>query len=769
MASAEEVITEAPPRLSRVRRMRAWGKAKAETLRPGPRFWRGALLGAVTAVLLLVIYLATVAVGSGFGTVWDVLIVLLVSVTVLAFSTVIFLLIGRLIRAVPLVVVATVLGAIVASVVIQVMIGVPPPIALIITIPLVLIEAALGAAILSIARGELKNAPTLRKVAIGLLLFVAIALNVKGIMWLSGSGSDVPLVRASAAKPHSVPALNAPDPAQPGSFRVKTMFYGSGDDRRRPEYGSSVAIKTGTVDGTPFLKELSGPKANMRCKYWGFGKDRLPINGRVWYPEGEGPFPLVLVVHGNHKMEEFSDPGYAYLGELLASRGMIVASVDQNFLNMSWSGDLKRKETAARAWLVLQHLKAWRAWNDAPGNPFHRKVNMENIALVGHSRGGEAVAAAAVLNKLSRYPEDAAVAFDFNFPIKSVVALAPTDDNYKPAGKPLVLEDVNYLVLQGAHDADLSIFMGNRTYNRVRFTGNEYRFNSSLYVYRANHSQFNSGWGPSDAPAAFSWLVNLKPLLSGEEQRRVTSVYVSAFLGATLKGESVYLPMFRDHRAAARWLPGTIYVSQFNDSTFTTVCDYEEDPDVTTTTVAGGAIAGERLKTWREQPIPLRGRDGRNQDNSAVYLGWAGQGKAGGSPSGAALYRIGLPVADADVPQLSSGASLVLSLANTGKTDEEPNFTVELETIDGATVGLPFSQFAAIAPRLKVQTTKMGWMERARLEPAEVVLQTYELPLAAFAKADAQFNPARLKTITLRFDRTPSGEIALDRVGLKKG
>ena len=50
-------------------------------------------------------------------------------------------------------------------------------------------------------------------------------------------------------------------------------------------------------------------------------------------PRGDGPFPLALIVHGNHSMEDYSDPGYAYLGELLASRGIIMASVDENFIN----------------------------------------------------------------------------------------------------------------------------------------------------------------------------------------------------------------------------------------------------------------------------------------------------------------------------------------------------------------------------------------------------------------------------------------------------
>jgi len=45
----------------------------------------------------------------------------------------------------------------------------------------------------------------------------------------------------------------------------------------------------------------------------------------------------VLVVHGNHSTEDCSDPGYDYLGELLASRGIILASVDENFINGTFS------------------------------------------------------------------------------------------------------------------------------------------------------------------------------------------------------------------------------------------------------------------------------------------------------------------------------------------------------------------------------------------------------------------------------------------------
>src|SRR5215210_2124011 len=190
-------------------------------------------------------------------------------------------------------------------------------------------------------------------------------------------------------------AISAPNPGVAGTFVVRTLVYGSGTDKRRPAFRDSVTLRTRTVDGSPMVS-ATPEIAKSRSKYWGFDFKKLPINGRVWYPQGDGPFPLVLVVHGNHNMKDFSDPGYGYLGQLLASRGFILVSVDENFIN----GNL-RGENDGRGWLLLEHLKWWRTWNDSLGSPFYHKVDMGNIALMGHSRGGEAVAVAAAFNRLS--------------------------------------------------------------------------------------------------------------------------------------------------------------------------------------------------------------------------------------------------------------------------------------------------------------------------------------------------------------------------------
>ena len=336
-----------------------------------------------------------------------------------------------------------------------------------------------------------------------------------------------------------------------------------------------MTLVTEPVDASKLVS--LGAQADSRNEYWGFSPDSFPINARVWYPGGAGPFPLVLVVHGNHNPQDFSDPGYDYLGELLASRGFILASVDMNFINGGIRG-----ENDGRGWLLLKHLQAWRDFNQDPDSPLRGKVDMDQIAVMGHSRGGEAVGHAAAFNKLEYYPDDASLEFDFGFNIRSVVAIAPVDGQYLPTNRGAPIEDVNYLVFHGSHDGDVTSFHGLRQYQRATFSGDVDAFKSAVYVYRANHGQWNSVWNSFDNGPRSPRILDLRGLLDPADQRRFAEVYVSAFLEATLKGDKSYLPLFRDHRVAGDWLPNTMYITSFEHSTHTSVADFEGDIDITT-------------------------------------------------------------------------------------------------------------------------------------------------------------------------------------------
>jgi dienelactone hydrolase len=613
---------------------------------------------------------------------------------------------------------------------------------------------------------------------------------------LTPSDADVVLARQ---------AVSAPDPAMPGEHDVLTLYYGSGTDKNRPEYRDSVAITTPTVDASKLVS--LGASARERNAYWGFTPKEMPLNARVWYPDGVGPFPLVLVVHGNHNMRDFSDPGYDYLGELLASRGYILASVDENFIN----GGIQ-EENDARGWFLLRHAQLFDEFNREPGNPFQGKVDMGNIVLIGHSRGGEAVANAAAFNRLSHYPDDASLKFDFGYDLQGIVSIAPVDGQYLPTGRKVVVEDVSYLTFHGSHDGDVTSFHGLRIYDRLRFTDpDEFNFKSAIYVYRANHGQWNTVWGPHDNGPRSPRILDLRGLIPQEDQRRFAEIYVSAFLDIVTKGDKRYLPIFRDHRVIGEWLPETMYITRFETSAFRPVATFEEDIDVTSGSLPGVTIRGDSLATWREATLLLRSSNrnttSASQENQAVTVGWNNRIEGAdttrhGPP---ARYTIELPDRLATEMRFSAGTTLDFMLGPTNEVprprgdpaadgeqdqdqeqdeeqdEDEPgagdgdasepedpdiDLSVELTDAAGRTARVRLGEYGAIRRPLETYVMRRGDLEAQRFQSHwELILQTYSIPLGDFLAANASLDLGTIRTVAFVFDRVHAGEVTIDQMG----
>jgi dienelactone hydrolase len=745
-------------------------KGARRCVAPGPRAWRGATWGALIALTVILLVAAHGLFGSA-PTAWF-LIGTALFLAAFALAGGLLTLVWSILKGLPSpylwVLVSTLLAlANMALAALSVPVGV-------VTVGLgaLVVASLLGAGVAVLAGANWRGATAAqRAIALGGLV-VGLTGLLGGGAWLLDAGSDLTYPPHAAAQGDvQVDPLDLTNPAEPGPYAVRTLFYGSGDDRHRPEYGAGTDLLTEPVDGSSLIERWSG----LRTVYWGFDPESLPLNGRVWYPEGDGPFPLVLILHGQHPMHEASDPGYAYLGELLASRGFIAVSVDENFLNLSPLVDLLMFQSLIgtddlRGWLLLEHLGVWRGWDRTPGHPFYQQVDLDNVALIGHSRGGQAVAAAAALNELPYYPDDASVRFNYDFDIRSVVAFAPIDGGYRPAGRDIVLENVNYLVLHGAHDMDVFTFQGDRQYSRTRFTDGGEWFKAAVYVYGANHGQFNTSWGRKDLFEPVMRVFNLAQLMPGEEQRQIAKVTISGFLEATLRGETGYRALFQDLRRGRAWLPNTIYLHQYQDSTTRLVSTYEEDVDLTSTTLPGGRIAGENLTVWREQPAASKWEDLGDQ---TAYLGWDAE-----ATSSTAWYEIGLPK---DCLTTTEESVLVFSLAD-GKEDPTPkdgeareetapdargptNLTVEVVDGAGEIARLPLSHFSLLQPQLKAQLGKAGFM--SPFPASEAVLTHFEFPLADFAAVNPAFDPTDLADIRLVFDRTEADVIVLDNVGFR--
>lgn len=596
-----------------------------------------------------------------------------------------------------------------------------------------------------------------------LMLGILLPAYVLGyaIYWLLSAGAADTSASYDANTPKGT--LNLPNPSLPGPYQIKQIFYGSGKDSYRPHFGLQAAIKTPSVDGSAFIEGWDGWTGMIRTYFWGFDSTALPLNAQVWYPDGEGPFPLVLMVHGNHTMSDFSDSGYHYLGSLLASQGFITVSVDENFLNTNffdrWSSF---DEVPARGWLLLKHLALWKEWSLQHQSPFFNKVDMENIGLIGHSRGGEAIVTAEAFNQLPYFPDDGTIAFDFHFSIKALAAIAPKDGQYLPTGVATPLKNINYFVMHGSHDGDVRSFEGTKTYSRIAFNDDNYWFKAALYIVGANHGQFNEVWDRADADLPDLLFLNLAPLLSNVQQHRIAEVYLSAFFQSTLKKRTDYIPLFWDARLGGDWLPSTLFLNQFEDSKTAFIYSNKKDLDLSTMTLPGTTLSQNNLTVWRQQAVSLKRGD---KLDSAIFAGWK---------DGKGDLIITLPVPN-PLP-ITEESVLTFSLADANEASEKDDvthkpykglidLTIELTDLYGERAALPLSQESYLFPQIQTEVYKASFLNT--IDNSEVIFQTFRFPLAAFLKENEKFSARDVHQVRFIFNRTPSGVVIIDRIGVE--
>ncbi|HUR62797.1 MAG TPA: hypothetical protein VM286_10620 [Candidatus Thermoplasmatota archaeon] len=245
-----------------------------------------------------------------------------------------------------------------------------------------------------------------------------------------------------------------------------------------------------------------------------------PINGTLLVPQGDGPFPLILLLHGRHGtcsvagtgvitvLSPLTCPnafvvepidsylGYGYLAENLASHGYAVASVNANAIN-DRDGTGTDSGANARAQLVLRTLDELQAVNaTGHGLPdatmqtgghtdlsaFKGRLDLSRIGLMGHSRGGEGVTRAITMNPGWPTPHN----------IKAVFALAPTD--FKRWTAP----GVAFAVLLPYCDGDVSDLQGGKIFDDSRDLPGEPHPRFQVVDMGADHNYYNSVWTSDD-------------------------------------------------------------------------------------------------------------------------------------------------------------------------------------------------------------------------------------------------------------------------------
>jgi hypothetical protein len=569
---------------------------------------------------------------------------------------------------------------------------------------------------------------------------VALAVIVGSAAWLAwpGPARPSPIIGADAQ-------AAADGALGRGTTSYQVMTYGSGDDRQRPEFGADTDLIAPTVDASALIGGWSAGSA--RSAVWGFASGELPLNGTIWLPDGSGPFPLVVMVHGNNSSVRYSDPGLAYLGETLASRGIIAASIDENFLSttvLDRSGPITGVPPA-RAWLILEHLRQFDEWNRQGGHPFERMIDMDAIGLLGHSRGGEAVATAAYLNRLTALPENPEVTFDHNYGIRAVMGLAPSDGLFMPGGEPVRLAGVDYLAIQGAWDADVVSFDGEKQWQRVEVDDDTTK--TMAYVRQANHTQFNTVWGRYDLGQGLpKHVLNARGLIDGDDQRAIASIYASTFFRSTLLDESDAFARLVDGSAGVRRFASA---QRFAGGGVTYVLTDEEDRDPATG--AGGAtVEAEGAGGWEVIDQPMRAGPSYGR---VTRLRWDDSG-------GDVILRISVDAAVAD----AQAVVFDLADARSPQAARDPlEIGVEVTDQAGQTARLDPAQVGLVPTPLDASYLKWSVLQGP---PTSVPLfQTFHVQLTPLS---GEVDLSRLRSISLVLTGNSAGTALVDNVGLDR-
>ncbi len=496
------------------------------------------------------------------------------------------------------------------------------------------------------------------------------------------------------------------------------------------EYGHSNDLDRRTANVSGFF---NSPDADVNIPM-----NAVPLHGVVRFPNGPGPFPLVLIVHGNHSPTDPSYRGYEYLLNLLASQCMIAVSVEEDFLNGGVGGEMD-----ARGIVLLHHLQLWREWNRTPGHPFFTKVDMGNIGLAGHSRGGEAVVAATLFNGTLHTPSDPPVgttSHNFGFGIQSLYAIAPVDGQFD--GGPITLTAADYYVMHGTHDGDVSDFGGQRTHNRAFPVNNSTsHFKGLLWVYAANHGQWNTGWGTCCEAS-----VGPQPLISASDQQQIGKTYMSGYFLYGLKGMTPYKHFLGGHATFASLPAGVTRVFQYQDPERIYMNHHQEDNDPATGSQAGVSNVQvgsfDRLEVYnfsdRNAPHFLWGQ------TNGLIAGWRENGT-----------EFHVDLSKAVIPEYKY---LALHVGQTHESSPDFNtpgvdkdFSVQLE-FDGSTgpeVAVSFYG-KLVYPLVTNLRTKS-------------VQQTIRIPFADLRSSEKVL-PDDVRLIKLKFNRQKSGNIAVDEI-----
>jgi hypothetical protein len=498
-------------------------------------------------------------------------------------------------------------------------------------------------------------------------------------------------------------------------------------------------------------------------------KGRVELAADVHYPAGlpGGPYPIVLLLHGNHDAcfrraeTSYEWPcqrgfkplpnyiGYDYIANRLASFGFIVVSVSGNGVNVL-GNQVFDTGMRQRGEVLEKHLDLWHAWSTRGGGPFGSqfvgKVDLSQIGVMGHSRGGEGAVWQVIVDRQRRHP----------YGIGAVLPLAPVDFtrvtvNRVPLEVMLPYCDGDVFDLQGVHFFDDA---------RYRVTGDPTPKGTVTFM-GANHNFFNTVWSPSGGyPGAFDDTAFGCPSpLSERAQRRAGSVYIVNYFRRYLGGRLDIDPVWTGVRIPAAIAPARAIVTymppdqpdqRLDLDRFTTAGSLEQNR-------LGGPVTAKDMAAalWCPETFEFPCVPG-SFGFADVHLPGLPQGVFGWSHARGEV-ALAIPPAHGDVSHLAALQFRVALnpgyILNQGVKIQD--LTVELEDASGATAAVAASSVNRAALAFPPGRQQFG----------HVILNQLRFPLGMFAGVDLH----NVAAVRLRFNRTQRGVIDVSDMAFTRG
>jgi len=497
------------------------------------------------------------------------------------------------------------------------------------------------------------------------------------------------------------------------------------------------------------------------------------LNGVIAAPsEGDGPFPVVMIIHGTHpgcpevehgvdrwpcdpEVEQRNYSGFAYLVEALAEQGYIVLAPNFNAEHTFGFGEPTPDERLTQVFdLHLQALaEAAAGGANGFGVDLAGRADLDRLALFGHSRGGGSAVG------LANNPELMAASRGYG-PAAGVLLIAGATAALDPWSS----VSASLATILAACDGDVTDQAGQFFFEGPRLAPDQTEWAASAWLERANHNGFNT--------ILLGDMITLRDrpdcatLLDGEAQRTWLVDYAGDFLTTLFVGDAAAVDEARarmglDVTAPAPdtlyGLPGrAAFLAPAADRNTLMIPAQEEE---LATNRLGGAVKAENATThfcpkgfYSAWSLPGSEPCRRNyvtvpgQPAHAV-VSWEQPG---------AVLRFALPDGAGDLSDFTTlSLRAAVDPASPLNASGEPQaFSVQLTDRAGnsAAVQTRPDEPALIFPPGEMQgvsATETGFF--TGIAP----LTTIRLPLSALSGVDL----ANISEIALLFDQRPSGSL----------